>query len=68
MSHDITVGTCGKCGGPMRQPSSLCYVGPYPSPKCAWCGFEFHGPVMRPQKSTILDQVGNEDGKAGENG
>lgn len=44
--NDTTVGTCARCGGRMLQPSAVWMVGPYPSPKCERCGFEYHGPVM----------------------
>lgn len=52
---DMTVGTCGRCGGPMRQPQSMCIVGPYPSPKCARCGYEHHGPVMGAKSEDFRD-------------
>lgn len=30
----------------MLSYDSLMMVGPFPSPKCETCGFEYHGPLM----------------------
>jgi hypothetical protein len=45
-SNQECVGTCVRCGGRMLQYIILWMVGPFPSPKCEMCGYEYHGPVM----------------------
>ena len=61
-----TIGTCGKCGGPVQVPSLWGGSMP-PQPKCAHCGAvpaEAYGPVIPMRGCARLDAVGTGECKA----
>ena len=61
-----TIGTCGKCGGPVQVPTMWGGSVP-PQPKCAHCGAvpaAAYGPVLPMQGGVRIDAVGTDGCKA----